>query len=166
MISIIHSILLKVPLLHRTRALDDNSSSGSMPSFFKRKHDPISQSSQQTCSNNSWLTKNMSILQNFWCLWVGNGCDVTMFIDRVYSCGTCKVVSGQLHVYIAVRTPWLLGQPEERETRRRANADAMREARTRESREEGDTRRRANADAMREARAREVEETRRRASSI
>ena len=46
--------------------------------------------------------------------------------------------------------------PEERETRRRANADAMREARPRESREEGETRRRANADAMREARARPI----------
>ena len=38
----------------------------------------------------------------------------------------------------------------------RANADAMREARARESREEGETRRRANADAMREARARRI----------
>ena len=44
--------------------------------------------------------------------------------------------------------------PEERETRRRANADAMREARARESREEGETQRPANAEAMREARAR------------
>ena len=32
----------------------------------------------------------------------------------------------------------------------------MREARARESREEGETRRRANADAMREARARRI----------
>ena len=46
--------------------------------------------------------------------------------------------------------------PEERETRRWANADAMREARARESREEWETRRRANADAMREARARRI----------
>ena len=44
----------------------------------------------------------------------------------------------------------------EGETRRRANADAMREARARESREEGETRRRANAGAMREARARRI----------
>ena len=48
--------------------------------------------------------------------------------------------------------------PEERETRRRANADAMREARARESREEGATQRRANIEAMREARARESRE--------
>ena len=45
--------------------------------------------------------------------------------------------------------------PEERETRRRANADTMREARARESRE-GETQRRANADAIREARARRI----------
>ena len=54
--------------------------------------------------------------------------------------------------------PRLPGQPEERETRRRANADAMREDRARESREEGETWRRANAEAMREARARESRE--------
>ena len=57
--------------------------------------------------------------------------------------------------------------PEERETRWRANADAMREARARESRE-GETRQRANADAMRETRARESREeveTRRRANA-
>ena len=41
--------------------------------------------------------------------------------------------------------------PEERETQRRANADAMREVQARESREEGETRRRANAGAMSEA---------------
>ena len=46
--------------------------------------------------------------------------------------------------------------PEERETRRRANADAMSEARAGESREEGDTWRQANADIMREARARRI----------
>ena len=46
--------------------------------------------------------------------------------------------------------------PEGRETRRRANAEAMREARTRESWEEGETQRRANADAMRQARARRI----------
>ena len=46
------------------------------------------------------------------------------------------------------------GNLQKRETRRRANADAMREARARESREEGETRWRANADAMREVRAR------------
>ena len=50
--------------------------------------------------------------------------------------------------------------PEERETRRRANAYAMREARARESREEGETRWRANAEAMREPRARESREER------
>ena len=44
---------------------------------------------------------------------------------------------------------------EEGETRRRANADAMREARAKESRA-GETRRRANADDMREARARRI----------
>ena len=58
--------------------------------------------------------------------------------------------------------------PEERDTRRQANADAMREARARESREEGETRRRANAEAMREAQARESweeGETRRRANA-
>ena len=48
--------------------------------------------------------------------------------------------------------------PEERETRRRANADTTREARARESQEEGETQQRANADAMREARARESQE--------
>ena len=46
--------------------------------------------------------------------------------------------------------------PEERETRRQANADTMRESRARESREEGETQRQANADAMREARAKEI----------
>ena len=46
--------------------------------------------------------------------------------------------------------------PEEIETRRQTNADAMREARAGESREEGETRRRANANAMREARARQI----------
>ena len=46
--------------------------------------------------------------------------------------------------------------PEERETRWRANADAMRETRARESREEVETRRRANADAMSEAQARRI----------
>ena len=58
--------------------------------------------------------------------------------------------------------------PEERETRRRANADAMREAQARESREEGETWRQANVEAMREARARESRaegETRRRANA-
>ena len=43
-----------------------------------------------------------------------------------------------------------------------SNANAMREARARESREEGETRRQANADAMREARAREGVSGRRR----
>ena len=107
-------------------------------------------------------------------------------LHRVYSCGTvspaCKVGSGQLHVYIAVRYATPSGSArserdsaatqrrrheggssqgsssqesrEEGETRRQANAEAMREARARESREEGETRRRANTEAMREARAR------------
>ena len=48
--------------------------------------------------------------------------------------------------------------PEERETRRRANANAVREARARECQEEGETRRRANTEAVREARARESRE--------
>ena len=78
------------------------------------------------------------------------------------------------------RQPLARESPEERETRRRANTDAMREAQPRESREEGETqrranadamrsqRRRANADAMREARARESREegeTQRRANA-
>ena len=45
---------------------------------------------------------------------------------------------------------------EEGETWRRANADTMSKARTRESREEGETPRRANDDTMREARARQI----------
>ena len=86
------------------------------------------------------------------------GTDVTSpcLNDRAYSCGAVsparKVGSGQLHVYIDELSRGNL-QKRERETRRRANADAMREARARESREEGETRWRANADAMREARA-------------
>ena len=49
--------------------------------------------------------------------------------------------------------PRLPGQPEARETRWRANTDAMREARAWEERE---TRWRANAEAMRDARARRL----------
>ena len=77
-------------------------------------------------------------------------------LHRSYSRGsvspTCKVGLGQLHVYI---DELLRGNLQIRETWRRANADATREARARESQEEG---RRANADAMREARARESRE--------
>ena len=51
---------------------------------------------------------------------------------------------------------FLRGNLQKGDTRQRANADAMREARAREFREEGETRRRANADAMREARARPI----------
>ena len=79
-------------------------------------------------------------------------------LHRAYSCGT---VSPACKVSRALAR-------EERETRRRANADAMREARARESREEGETRWRANADAIGEARARESREegeTRRRANT-
>ena len=113
-------------------------------------------------------------------------------LHRSYSCGTvsptCKVGLGQLHVYIdellrgnLQKRERLGGEPTltplgrlepgslgiKGETRRRANADAMREARARESREEGETRRRAIADARREARARESREgeTRRRANA-
>ena len=69
-------------------------------------------------------------------------------LHRSSSCGTlsptCKVGLGQLHVYI------------DELLRGNLNADAMREARARESREEGETRWRANTDAMREARERQI----------
>ena len=99
-------------------------------------------------------------------------------LHRSYSCGTvipaCKVRLGQLHVYIdellrgnlqkrerlggePTSTPWgrlepgSLGKKE-----RRASADAMREARARESQKEVESRRRANDDAMSEVRARQT----------
>ena len=70
-------------------------------------------------------------------------------LHRAYSCAR-EERSSAAHSLRALASE----SPVERETRRRANAKAMREAQARESREEGETRQRANADAMREARAR------------
>ena len=86
-------------------------------------------------------------------------------LHRVYSCST--VLKPRLQGWVraiarlhkralARESPEERETREEGETRRRANAEAMREARARESREEGETRRRANAEAMREARARRI----------
>ena len=58
-ISIIRCILCL--FLVETRTLNDNSSRSSMPiySFFKRDHESIGQSLQQTCCNNSLLAKKI-----------------------------------------------------------------------------------------------------------